>query len=344
VQTFSEILQLITDDLVDLGTPPDAVQISDLLRAKNVYLSESDLKHINIAAQTQLIGLGQLNQFVRPETTDILVNAPEEVWVDCGLGLQLHKNVFTDVSEVVFLARRLASLAGARLDDAKPFVDGRLPNGVRLHAILPPIAGACAQISLRLPTKRIIPLDSWNQNLTNHESELLAGVVAGNLSFVIAGETGSGKTTLLKSILSSRPRNQRIVLLEESTEIHLDQPNIISLATRASNTEGKGEISLQDLVRQTLRMRPDSIIIGEVRGGEILEFLLAISSGHLGSGTTIHAKVGKVEERIALLAQLANVNRNFAQEIFKSTIDVVIHCNRSDAGWQISQVIANREC
>jgi pilus assembly protein CpaF len=344
VQTFPQIFDLVTHELVDLGAPPDSERIAQLISAKKYILSEDEFRDLASAVGTELIGLGQLNALITPQVTDVVVNGPDAVWVDSGSGLELHKNVFKDADDVAFLARRLASLANARLDDAHPFVDGRLPNGVRLHALLPPIAGTCAKISLRFPNKRTISISDWQASLDDADKKLLQGVVAGELSFVIAGDTGCGKTTLLKSILRARPNAKRILILEEAAEIEINQPNIVSLVARSANPEGNGEVSLQYLVRQSLRMRPDSIVIGEVRGIEILDFLLAISSGHAGSGTTIHAKVGGVEKRIELLARLANVEREFAHDLFKSNIDVVIYCERSSKGRRIAQVMANRGC
>jgi len=344
VQTFPQVFDLVTHELVDLGVPPDSERIAQLLKAKNFILSDDEFQELSSAVGNELIGLGPLDSLITPYVTDVVVNAPDAVWVDAGSGLKLHKNVFQNTEDVAFLARRLASLANARLDDAHPFVDGRLPTGVRLHALLPPIAGTCAKISLRFPNKATIPISHWQTSLENTERELLQGVIAGELSFVIAGDTGSGKTTLLKSILRARPRDKRILILEEAAEIEIDQPNIVSLVARPANPEGNGEVTLQNLVRQSLRMRPDSIVIGEVRGIEILDFLLAISSGHAGSGTTIHARTDGVEKRIELLARLANVQREFANDLFKSNIDVVIHCEKSSKGRKISRVMANRKC
>ncbi len=341
MQTFSEIVQLITSDIVERNLVLDSASIEEELKKHNVMLQEAEIAELISAVSIELTGYGPLASIITSKTTDVVVNAPDSVWVDNGCGLALHQNIFSNTQSISFLARRLASMANARLDESQPFVDGRLPNGVRLHALLPPISGSCAKLSLRFPNKHIIPIAQWQKHLSNHEMQLLSKVVRGEYSFLIAGETGAGKTTLLKSILAERPLNQRILIIEESSEIQLQLPNIASLVARKANTEGIGEVTMQNLVRQALRMRPDALVIGEVRGAEILDFLLAISSGHIGSGTTIHSSPRGVSKRIQLLAGLANISPDFATELFESAIDVVIHCERFGNTRRISSVIKN---
>jgi pilus assembly protein CpaF len=344
MQTFAEILQLVTKEISILGVNPDKDDLNAILELNKWILSEADFQKLENAVVKEFSGYGPLAQLISDNPTDLVVNNADTVWVDYGTGLNHFSGIFDRDEEVAFLARRLASLANARLDDVQPYVDGLLPDGVRLHALLPPIAGRCAKISLRFPSKTVVPIEYWKSRLTNSEIGLLDRVVSGELSFVIAGATGSGKTTLLKSILEARPLNQRILILEETSEIQLSKPNLVSLVARSANTEGLGEFSLQHLVRQSLRMRPDSIVIGEVRGREILDFLLAISSGHCGSGSTIHARAGFVEERIGLLGKLAGIEQDFAIHLFKSTIDVVIHCQNTSAGRWITSIEEIHQC
>ncbi len=341
MQTFAEIIQLLTNEISILGVKPDREKLNTILESNKLVLNKEDFELLVNAIKNELSGYGRLTSLISENTTDLVVNNAQTVWVDYGNGLQLFTDVFENDEDVAFLARRLAALATARLDDVQPYVDGMLPDGVRLHALLPPISGYCAKISLRFPSQKIIPLEAWRNGLKESENEILDKVVMGDASFLIAGATGSGKTTLLKSILNSRPVNQRILILEETAEIQLNKPNLVSLAARSANTEGLGTLSLQQLVRQSLRMRPDSIIIGEIRGREVLDFLLAISSGHKGSGSTIHAKPGFVQERIGLLCRLAGIDQNFGIELFKSSIDVVIHCQTTDSKRGISRIEVN---
>lgn len=338
MQTFSEILQVVTEEFISLGNSPDLLQLKAILMDKKVLLSDLEVNELLNAVTKNLVGLGPLMTFAGRGTTDVMVNSPDAVWVDGIHGLQLYKNVFNNREEVEFLARRLAGLAKSRLDDAHPFVDGRLPDGTRLHAMIPPISGPCSKISLRFPSREIVPIEAWTQNLCSEDRRIFADVVEGQLSFIISGRTGSGKTTLMKSILASRPETRRTILIEESNEIEISNPAVVSLVARQPNAEGNGAIPIEHLVRQSLRMRPDSIVIGEIRGREILDFLLAISSGHIGSGTTIHATQGGVEKRVQMLGLLAGVDKDFSQALFAQTIDAVIHCERTASGRQIVEI------
>lgn len=341
MKTYSEILQSITDEFVYLGTPPELEQIKTFLQDKNVLLNQTEINNLQLAANKQLVGFGPLESLIREGTTDLLVNAPDSVWVDGRGGLELYENVFASSQEVEFLARRLASIANARLDDAHPFVDGKLPDGTRLHALIPPISGSCASISLRFPNRETIPIEYWLEDLNPKNQELVLAAVKGELSFMISGQTSSGKTTLLKSVLAARPKRHRTVVIEESNEIQIPNKNIVNLLARQANSEGNGEISLENLVRQSLRMRPDSIVVGEVRGREVVDFLLAISSGHAGSGTTIHAESGGVLNRVQLLALLAGLSRDFSRDLFEQSVDLVIHCSKSKFGRRIVSVLEN---
>lgn len=338
MQTFSEILQVVTEEFISLGNSPDLQQLKAILTDKKVLLNDLELNELLNAVNKNLVGLGPLMSFTGPGTTDVMVNAPDAVWVDGIHGLKLYRNVFNNRAEVEFLARRLAGLAKSRLDDAQPFVDGKLPDGTRLHALIPPISGSCSKISLRFPSQEIVPIEVWTHNLCLKEREIIANVVEGQLSFIISGNTGSGKTTLLKSILASRPETHRTIMIEESNEIEISHPAVVSLVARQPNAEGNGAISIEHLVRQSLRMRPDSIVIGEIRGREILDFLLAISSGHIGSGTTIHTAQGGVEKRVQMLGLLAGVDKDFSQALFAQTIDAIIHCERTASGRQIVEI------
>jgi pilus assembly protein CpaF len=327
-----------------LAKDPLLQNITEIVDKSNFVLSDSEISELSSDIYSELTGFGALSNLISKDVTDILVNDCESVWTDGSAGLQKHLGIFRDNAEVALLARRLASLCKMRLDDSKPFVDGLLPDGVRLHALIPPISGACAKISLRFPNSQTIPISQWIADLDSKSIELVDSVINGEASFVISGETGSGKTTLLKSILAAGNQKQRIILLEDSPEISLTMPNLVSLCTRKPNTEGRGEITLENLVKQCLRMRPDAIVIGEIRGREALDFLLAISSGHTGSGTTIHSQLENVVNRFNLLAGLAGVSRDFSRELFYSTIDVVMQCGKTADGRKIVGVKAGMNC
>ncbi len=344
MKTFSAISQTLINYFVDVGENPTSERIREIIQINNWILRESEIMEMELTLKKELSGFGVLEKLVEGSVTDILINSPDSVWVDEGAGLKLHQNLFNSKDEVAVLARRLASLANVRLDDSQPFADGLLPSGARLHALLPPIAGDCAKISMRFPARDLIPISSWTNNLDAAQKEILDQAILGTSSFVITGETGSGKTTLLRSILAARPDSQRILILEEASEIQIQKQNIVSLSCRSANTEGHGRFTLQDLVRQSLRMRPDAIVIGEVRGVEISDFLLAVSSGHTGSATTLHASATGIENRIQLLGQLAGLGKEFSLDLFRSCIDVIIHCQRTSSGRRISRIETVSKC
>ena len=344
MQDFSALRQKITNELVTQAKEPLLSNISELISASSHLLSQEEINELHTEINVELNGLGPLSQIITSDVTDVLVNDYQSVWTDGKDGLKHHKDIFKSNDEVAFLARRLAASCNMRLDDSQPYVDGLLPNGARLHALLPPISGTAPKISLRFPNTQSISIKEWMSGLDAKSRYLLESVARGEASFVICGETGSGKTTLLKSILASRSTQQRIILLEDSPEIDLQLPNLVSLVSRKPNTEGRGEINLENLVKQCLRMRPDAIVIGEIRGREALDFLLAISSGHIGSGTTVHSQIPNVVSRFQLLAGLAGVTRDFTRELFYSTIDVVLQCGKENGSRKIVEIRASSNC
>ena len=344
MQDFQIFRQSIADELLAQAKEPVLPNIAQIIGEMNHVLSGVEIAELASEIASGMTGFGQLSPLINRDITDVLVNNFESVWTDGKHGLQKHQGIFREDAEVAILARRLAALCNMRLDDSQPFVDGLLPNGVRLHALLPPISGQAAKISLRFSSHQTIPISDWTIGLDSLGLELLASVIQGKSSFVICGETGSGKTTLLKSIIASRNQKERILILEDSPELNLDLPNVASLFARKANTEGRGEISLENLVKQSLRMRPDAIVVGEIRGREALDFLLAISSGHIGSGTTIHAQINTVVSRFQLLAGLAGVANEFSKELFYSTIDVVMQCGRTSEGRRIISIKKGLNC
>jgi pilus assembly protein CpaF len=217
---------------------------------------------------SDLVGAGPLAPLLAdPAVTDVLVNGIA-VWVDRGGGLRRAPFSIPSVEETRRLAQRLAASAGRRLDDACPFADARLPDGSRLHAVLPPVATGGPYLSLRTFRQRPRPLGELVEPAL---ATLLAAIVAARLTFLISGGTGSGKTTLLGALLALVPADQRIVLVEDSAELRPAHPHVVGLQVRHANVEGRGEVGLAELVRQALRMRPDRLVVGECRGAEVVE-------------------------------------------------------------------------
>jgi len=283
-----------------------------------------------------VVGAGPLEPLLRtPGVTDVLVNGADRVYLDRGSGLELTGVRFPDEESVRRLAQRLAALGGRRLDDATPHADLRLPDGTRFHAVLAPVARPGTLVSLRVPRPRGFTLEELCAAgaLTGDGAELLRAVVAARLAFLVSGGTGSGKTTLLAALLALVPVEERIVLVEDASELRPDHPHVVGLESRPSNIEGAGEIGLRTLVRQALRMRPDRLVVGEVRGGEVVELLAALNTGHEGGCGTLHANSAvDVPARVEALALAAGLGRAAAHSQFASAVDVVLHLARDRQG------------
>lgn len=289
-----------------------------------------------------LDALGPLAPLLEDErVTDLLVNGPRGVWVDRGAGAEPTQVGLQDERGVRRLAVRLAALAGQRLDEASPWVDGLLPGGIRLHALLPPLVEGGAHVSLRVP-RRSVPgladLIAWGA-VDERAASLLRAVVRSKVSFVVSGGTGSGKTTLLAALLGLVPPAERLVVVEDVRELRVRHPHVVHLQGRSSNVEGRGEVTLTTLVRQSLRMRPDRLVVGEVRGAEVRELLTALNTGHEGGCGTVHANApADVVTRFEALGALAGMTPQAVHAQLASAVQVVLHVDRSPAGRRLTQV------
>lgn len=259
---------------------------------------------------SELAGFGpQLAPLLQdPLVTDVLINGPQQVWVDNGSGLRKVEISFGSETDLRALAVRLAGAAGKRLDDAAPIADGTLPGGIRLHAILPPLAVPFPVISLRCPRARGLNFAQLVKSGTVAPAlaPIVAALVHRRASCFIAGATGSGKTTLLSALLELVPPNQRIVCIEEVSELFPAHPHLVHLQERSANVQGVGAVPMSDLVRAAMRMRPDRIVLGECRGAEVREVLSAMNTGHEGTWATVHANaVTDIPARLVALGALA---------------------------------------
>jgi pilus assembly protein CpaF len=286
-------------------------------------------------------GAGPLTALLRdPNVTDLLVNG-REVWVDRGAGLVRARLSVGGADDVRRLAQRLAAAGGRRLDEGAPFVDVRLGDGTRLHAVLPPIATDGPYLSLRTFRQRSFTLGELVAagTLDTAGASLLAAIVAAKLAFVVSGGTGSGKTTLLASLLGLIPHDERIVLVEDAAELRPTHPHVVGLQARTSNVEGAGDVGLRELVRQALRMRPDRLVIGECRGAEVIDFLGALNTGHEGGAGTLHANGAvDVPARLEALGLLGSVPRAALHAQITAALHVVVHLRRRPAGRVLEQV------
>lgn len=292
--------------------------------------------------ETELTGAGVLEPLLSAEdTTDVLVTAPDAVWVDDGNGLRRTGIRFPDEGSVRRLAQRLALAAGRRLDEAQPWVDGQLTGvgtgqfTVRLHAVLPPIASAGTCLSLRVlrPASQDLASLTAAGAIDPAAATLLDGIVRARLAFMVSGGTGAGKTTLLAALLGAVPATERIVCVEDASELAPPHPHLVKLVARCANVEGAGEVAVRDLVRQALRMRPDRIVVGEVRGAEVVDLLGALNTGHDGGAGTVHANSpGEVPARLEALAALGGLDRAALHSQLAAAVQVVIHVDRDRAG------------
>jgi pilus assembly protein CpaF len=270
-----------------------------------------------------------------PAVTDVLVNGPDEIWVDRGAGLCRTTSSFADEAAVRALAVRLAASAGRRLDTGAPFADVRLADGSRLHAVLPPVSPNGTCLSLRVLSGRRFDLDGLQRcgTLDAEQAVLVRRIVAARLAVLVSGGTGTGKTTLLGALLGAAAGQERLVLVEDAAELRVDHPHVVRLEGRTANVEGAGTVALRDLVRQALRMRPDRIVVGEVRGPEVLDLLVALNTGHEGGMATVHANSAvEVPARLEALGALAGLGRAALHSQVCAAVDVVLHLVRDRTG------------
>ncbi|UCZ60210.1 TadA family conjugal transfer-associated ATPase [Mycolicibacterium phocaicum] len=341
----------MTSSLVDRVRERLAAQTSGALHPNAVaaairaesggVLADSDVLAGMRLLQTELTGAGILEPLLRaPGTTDVLVSAPDEVWVDDGDGLRRSAIRFPDEDAVQRLAQRLALAIGRRLDDSQPWVDGHLGGiggglTVRLHAVLPPIAAAGTCLSLRVlrPATQDLAGLIGSGTIAPPAVPLIADIVAARLAFLVSGGTGAGKTTMLSALLGAVDPAERIVCVEDAAELAPQHPHLVRLVARGANVEGVGEVTVRDLVRQALRMRPDRIVVGEVRGAEVVDLLAALNTGHEGGAGTVHANSpAEVPARMEALAAVGGLDRAALHSQLSAACQVVLHTARARDG------------
>jgi pilus assembly protein CpaF len=323
--------------------PPTRAGVAALVRQESGgLLGEDDVLRAVREAMDELAGAGPLEPLLRePGVTDVLVNGPDQVWIDRGAGLEPTAVRFSDDDAVRRLAVRLAAAAGRRLDDAAPWVDVGLPDGTRLHAVLPPVSGSGTCLSLRVLRRCSRSLDDLAAlgALPGASATLLRALLRHGPAFLVTGGTGSGKTTLLSALLGEVDPAARIVLCEDSPELTPAHPHVVRLLTRPPNVEGAGRVTLQDLVRQGLRMRPDRLVVGEVRGAEVVDLLAALNTGHDGGCGTLHAnRPAEVPARLEALGVAAGLGRAAVHSQAAAGLSVVVHLRRTTAGRRVTEI------
>lgn len=335
-QLQSDLHLLVRQKCVQQGLEITADNLAQLLREISPVMSHAQRLDIVDEILLAFDGMGPLAPLLlKPGLTDIMVNSCKDVWIDCGTGMQKVDCSWGDEAALRNFAIRLAGLAHRRLDDAVPWVDARLPNGLRLHAVIPPLSIHGTAISLRIPALETMTLDHLVQlgSLSQQGAVLLKQIVQSGASFVVCGGTGSGKTTVLNAMLSHVPTDKRIVVIEDSTELAIKHPHVVSLAARPANVEGVGEVTMRTLVRQALRMRPDRLIVGEVRGVEVADLLTAFNTGHEGGAVTIHSNSAQtVPARFEALGFMAGLTREAIHAQLVGGLQVVIDLGRLSSG------------
>lgn len=325
-------VELVRTRLAESARDPTPADVATILRGEGRLLGDASVLAVVDTLRRDTLGAGPLEPLLAlPEVTDVLVNGPRAVYVDTGTGLARTDLTFPDDAAVRRLAQRLAASAGRRLDDASPFVDVRLADGTRFHAVLAPVARPGTCLSLRIPPRRAFRLDELvsRGSMSGQAADLLDDLMAAEVSLLVSGGTGSGKTTLLASLLGRVHPDRRLVIVEDSHELCPDHSHVVSIEARQSNVEGVGEIEMRALVRQALRMRPDRLVVGEVRGPEVVDLLAALNTGHAGGCGTVHANTATdVPVRLEALGAAAGLPRRALHAQVGAALDVVVHVER----------------
>ncbi len=268
------------------------VLVGDELKKQNWLLPENERTYLVNLVTFSITGLGPLEFYLRDSNvSEIMVNAPDQIFIEKAGKIEKAQESFNDDEQVIQVINRIVGQIGRRIDESQPLVDGRLPDGSRINAIIPPLALNGPTLTIRkFPEKAFTINDMLDFGTLNPEmAEFIDKSVKQKKNILISGGTGTGKTSTLNALASCIPKNERIITIEDAAEIRIDHPHLITLETRKANIEGSGEIDMRTLVKNALRMRPDRIVVGEIRGGEAIDMLQAMNTGHQGSLTTLHA-------------------------------------------------------
>lgn len=352
-QLRERIQQRLLTELSPTTTRTDNAEVRQALeRYFNETLAElglpmSRLERADVLDQliADILGLGPLEALLADDmVTEILVNGPSKVYVERGGKLELTNIKFRDDEDVMRVVERIVTPLGRRVDESSPMVDARLPDGSRVNVIIPPLSLVGPAISIRKFPKHALTPDELIKKgaMTPGIADFLRACVKAALNIVVSGGTGTGKTTILNALSSFIPEDERIITIEDAAELRLQQPHVVRLESRPPNVEGKGAVTIRQLVINALRMRPDRIVVGEVRGGEALDMLQAMNTGHEGSMTTVHSNSARDTlrrvETMVLMAGMDLPLRAIREQI-ASAFDLIVHLGRlSDGSRKIIQI------
>jgi pilus assembly protein CpaF len=332
-------------DLSKIGAmPPEVLQqqirrlVEDMLAAEETPLSRQEREQIIVEIHHETFGLGPIEPLMQdPTVSDILVNGPRDIYVERRGRLERAKAMFRDDAHLLQVIERIVSAVGRRVDESSPMVDARLPDGSRVNAIIPPLALDGPVLSIRRFATDPFKMSDLVEfgTLTPALAEFVQAAVRARLNILVAGGTGAGKTTLLNVLSNAIPSSERIVTIEDSAELQLQQDHVVRLETRPPNVEGAGAVTQRELLRNALRMRPDRIILGEVRGAEVLDMLQAMNTGHDGSLSTVHANSARdALSRLETMVLMSGVSlpMRALRDYIASALDMVIHVGRLSDG------------
>ncbi|MTV27537.1 CpaF family protein [Nitriliruptoraceae bacterium ZYF776] len=346
-------LLLAEVDLAELNTLSETQRrarlekvVGHLITREGPVLSSSERSAMIRRVVDESLGLGVLEPLLADESiTEIMVNGAHDVWVERGGRLERIEGRFATEAQIYQTIDRIVSQVNRRVDESSPMVDARLPTGERVNVIIPPLSLTGPVITIRrFPQAFTMDQLAAKGSVSRPLRDLLQSLVLARCNVIISGGTGTGKTTFLNALSGFLPDHERLITIEDSAELQLQQPHVISLESRPSNVEGKGQITIRDLVRNSLRMRPDRIIVGEVRGGETLDMLQAMNTGHEGSLATVHANsADDAMSRLETLASMSELDIKFEalRDQINGAIDVVVHLSRShDGSRRVAEVAA----
>ena len=335
-----EEVKITQDDNGDMTAVEDEIRsiVNDVIESEAQYLTRNERNMISRDVINETIGYGPITPLLNdPQINEVMVNSPNQVYVERNGRLELSGVTFRDNAHILHIIERIVAPLGRRIDESSPMVDARLPNGSRVNIIIPPLSLNGPTITIRKFAEKPFTVNDLIRfgTLTSEVAQFLRACVEARLNIVVSGGTGSGKTTTLNVISSFIPSDERIVTIEDAAELQLHQAHVVRLETRPPNIEGKGTITIRDLVRNSLRMRPDRIVVGEVRSGEALDMLQAMNTGHDGSLTTGHANSPRdMLSRLETMVLMAGMDLpvRAIREQISSAIDLIVQQSRLKDG------------
>ena len=342
-----ERLDLAKLDILPIETVQHQIRriVEDMLAADDTPLSRQEREQLVLEVEHETFGLGPLEPLMQdPAVSDILVNGSKEVYVERRGKLEPTRVIFRDDAHLMQVIERIVSAVGRRVDESSPMVDARLPDGSRVNAVIPPLALDGPVLSIRrfaADPYRMTDLVEFG-TLTSGLAEILRAAVQARLNILVSGGTGAGKTTMLNVLSNAIPTTERIVTIEDSAELQLQQEHVVRLETRPPNIEGQGAVTQRDLVRNALRMRPDRIVVGEVRGPEVLDMLQAMNTGHDGSLSTVHSNSTRdALSRLETMVLMSGISLpvRAMRDYIASALDLMVHVARlSDGTRKVTRV------